>query len=90
MIVSIDYIIMIKDIYNGVIIGVRAIDGDTNMFPIMVDLCQRSALNSFLSMLVIDNLTGYIQNDISWYMLLVNDIVLVDEIRIGVSCKLEL
>jgi len=40
--------------------------------------------------LVMDEVTGDIQGGISWCMLFVDDVVLVDESRAGVNRKLEL
>ena len=37
-----------------------------------------------------DELTRTIQNEIPWYMLLADDIVLIDETRAGIDAKLEL
>jgi hypothetical protein len=37
-----------------------------------------------------DDITNDIQGDIHWYMLFVDDVVLIDESRIGVDQKLEL
>jgi len=39
---------------------------------------------------VIDELTRAIQDEIPWYILFADDIVLVDETRAGVNVKLEL
>ena len=36
-----------------------------------------------------DELTRYIQDDISWCMLFADEIVLVDETAIGINTKLE-
>ena len=40
--------------------------------------------------LVMDEVTKDIQGDIPWCMLFVDDVVLVDETRVGVNRKLEL
>ena len=39
--------------------------------------------------LVMDELTKGIQDELSWYMLFVDDIVLIDETKDGVNDKLE-
>jgi hypothetical protein len=39
---------------------------------------------------MMDKVTGNIQRDIPWYMLYEDDVVLVDESRVGVNSKLEL
>jgi len=47
-------------------------------------------LSPFLFVIVMDELTRAIQDEISWCMLFADDIVLVDEMRAGVNAKLEL
>ena len=76
--------------YHDVVTCVRTYDGDTNDFPIKIGLHQGSALSPYLFALVMDEVTGDIQGDISWCMLFADDVVLVDESRIGVNRKLEL
>jgi hypothetical protein len=88
--VSIKYIILIKDMYDNVVTSVRTSDGDTNDFPINIGLHQGSALSPYLFALVMDDVTRDIQGGISWCMLFVDDVVLVDKSRTGVDHKLEL
>ena len=76
--------------YNNVMTSVRTIDGDTEDFPIKIGLHQGSALSLYLFALVMDKVTRDIQGDISWCMLFADDVVLVDESRVGVNRKLEL
>ena len=52
-------------------------------------LHQGSALSPFLFTLILDELTKGIQDKVSWCMLFVDDIVLIDETRQGVNDKLE-
>jgi hypothetical protein len=80
----------IKDMYDKVVTNVRTIDGDTNVFLIIIGLHQGSALSPYLFDLVIDEVTRDIQRDIPWCMLFADDVVLVDESREGVNRKLEL
>ena len=47
-------------------------------------------LSPFLFAIVMDELTRAIQDEIPWYMIFADDIVLVDETRVGVNAKLEL
>ena len=47
-------------------------------------------MSPYLFALVMDEVTRDIQGDIPWYMLSVDDVVLVDENRTGVNQKLEL
>jgi len=52
-------------------------------------LHQGSTLSSFLFTLVLDELTKGIQDEVPWYMLFADDIVLIDETMQGVNDKLE-
>ena len=88
--VPIKYIDIIKDMYDGVVANVRTCGGITSDFSIIIGLHQGSALSPFLFVIVMDELTRAIQNEIPWCMLFANDIVLVDETRAGVNAKLEL
>jgi hypothetical protein len=76
--------------YDKVVTSVRTIDGDTDVFLIIIGLHQDSALSPYLFALVIDEVTRDIQRDIPWCMLFADDVVLVDESREGVNRKLEL
>jgi hypothetical protein len=84
------YIILIKDIYDNVVTSVRTSDGDTNDFPINIGPHQGSALSPYIFDLVMDEVRRDIQGGIHWCMLFANDVVLVDESRIGVDQKLKL
>ena len=64
--------------------------GVSTDFPINIGLHQGSALNPYLFVLVMDEVTRDIQDDISWYMLFADGVVLVGESRAGVNRKLEL
>ena len=57
------YVGLIKDMYNNVMTSVRTSDGDTDDFPIRIELHQGSAL-SYLFVLVMDEVTMDIQGDI--------------------------
>jgi hypothetical protein len=76
--------------YNNVVTSVRTSDRDTNDFPINIGLHQGSALSPYLFDLVMDEVTRDIQDGISWYMLFVDDVILVDKSKMGVDQKLEL
>ena len=84
------YITLIKDMYDNVVTSVRTSDVDTDDFPIKIGLHQGSALNPYLFALVMDEVTRGIQGDIPWCMLFADDVVLVDDSRMGVNRKLEL
>jgi hypothetical protein len=88
--VSTKYITIIKDMYDNVVTSVRTGDGDTNDFPINIGLHQGSALSPYLFDSVMDEITRDIQGGIPWCMLFADDVVLVDESRMGVDQKLEL
>jgi Reverse transcriptase (RNA-dependent DNA polymerase) len=69
---------------------VRACDGESDAFPIKIGLHQESALSPYIFTLVMDEITKDIQGDIPWCMLFADDVMLIDESRIGFDQKLEL
>ena len=75
--------------YDGVVANVRTCRGITSDFSIIIGLHQGSALISFLFVIVIDELTRAIQDEIPWCMLFADDIILIDETRVRVNTKLE-
>jgi hypothetical protein len=79
-------------ICTHVLRSVPAGDGETDTFPINIGLHQDqgSALSTYIFDLVMDEITKDIQGDIPWCMFFVDDVVLVDESRVGVNRKLEL
>ena len=87
--VPIKYIDIIKDMYDGVVTNVRTCGGITSDFSITIGLHQVSVLSLFLFVIVMDERTRIIQDEIPWCMLFADDIVLVDETRAGVHAKLE-
>ena len=70
--------------------NVRACGGITSDFSIIIGLHQGSELSPFLFIIVMDELTRVIQNEILWCILFADDIVLVDEMRARLNAKLEL
>jgi hypothetical protein len=76
--------------YDNAVISGRTSDGDTNDFPINIELHQESALNSYLFALVMDEITRDIQGGIPWCILFADDVILVDESKMWVDQKLEL
>jgi hypothetical protein len=88
--VSINYIILIKDMYDNVVTSVRISDRDTNDFLINIRLHQGSVLNPYLFDLMMDEVTRDIQGGIPWCMLFTDGVILVDESRTGVDQKLKL
>jgi hypothetical protein len=88
--VSSKYITLIKDMYDNVVTNIRTSDRDINDFSINIGLHQGLALRPYLFALVMDDVTKDIQCGISWCILFINDVVLMDESRTGVDKKLEL
>ena len=88
--VFIKYIDIIKDMYDEVVANVRTCGGITNDLSITIGLHQESALSLFLFVIVMNELTKPIQDEIPWCMLFADDIALFDETRAGVNAKLEL
>jgi hypothetical protein len=76
--------------YDNVVTSVQTSDGDTNDFSINIGPHQGSALSPYLFALVMDEVIRDIQGGIPWCILFADDVVLVDESRMGVDQKLEL
>ena len=68
---------------------VRILVGDTNDFSVAIGLHKGSALSLFLFVIVMDEHTRGIQDEIPWCMLFANDILLIDETREEVNTKLQ-
>ena len=83
------FIRIIKDMWEGGRTNVRTPGGVTNDFYVGMGLHQSFALNPFLFTLVMDALTKGIQDELPWYMLFTDDVVLIDETAEGVNSKLE-
>uniref|UniRef100_A0A1U7WMT4 Uncharacterized protein LOC104225472 n=1 Tax=Nicotiana sylvestris TaxID=4096 RepID=A0A1U7WMT4_NICSY len=64
-------------------VRVRMVAGDSDHFPVMMGLHQGSTLNPFLFALAMDVLTRHIQKEVSWCMLFLDAIILIDETRGG-------
>jgi hypothetical protein len=71
--------------YDNVETSVRTSDEDTNDFSINIGLHQESAPSPYLFALVMDEVIKEIQGGIPWCMLFADDVILVDESRIGVD-----
>lgn len=87
--VSVPYIMAIKDMYNGAKTRVRTTRGDSEHFSVEMGLHQGSALSAFLFTLVMDVITSRILWEVPWCMLFVDNIVLINESRVGVNERLE-
>jgi Reverse transcriptase (RNA-dependent DNA polymerase) len=84
------YVTLIKDMHINVVTCVRACDGESDTFPIKIELHQGSALSPYTFTLVMDEITKDIQGDIPWCMFFTDDVVLINESGIGVNQKLKL
>ncbi|KAL4204097.1 hypothetical protein AMTRI_Chr01g130510 [Amborella trichopoda] len=76
--------------YDGALTSVRTTSRETREFSVTIGLHQGSALNPYLFVLVMDDLTKHLQDEVSWCMLFADDIVLIDEARNDINTKLEL
>ncbi|KAL4188782.1 hypothetical protein AMTRI_Chr08g162150 [Amborella trichopoda] len=76
--------------YEGPLTSVRTTSGETSEFSVTIDPHQGSALNPYLFVLVMNDLTRHLQYQILWGMLFADDIVLIVETRNGVNTKLKL
>jgi Reverse transcriptase (RNA-dependent DNA polymerase) len=81
---------LIKDMYTNIMTCVRECDGESDTFLIKIGLHQESALSPYIFTLVMNEITNDIQGDIPWCILFADDVVLIDEDKIGVNQKLEL
>ena len=83
------YIRAIKDMCEGVNTHVRTFKGDIEDFLIDIGLYEGLALSPFLFNVVLDELTKGIQDKVAQCMLFADDIVLIDETRVGLTIKLK-
>ena len=83
------YIQIIEDIYEGVKTSVKTFRGDTKEFPMHIGLHQGSALSPFPFACVMNEFTRGIQEKLPQCMFCADDIVLIDETRVGVKSSLE-
>jgi hypothetical protein len=84
------YVTLINDMYRDAMTFVRTCDDDIIDFPIKIGLLQGSALSPYLFASVMDEVIRDIQGDILWCMLFADNVVLIDDSRVGVNRKLEL
>jgi Reverse transcriptase (RNA-dependent DNA polymerase) len=80
------YVTLIKDMYTNIV----TYDGESDIFPIKIRFHQGSTLSPYIFTLMMDEITNDIQENIPWYMLFADDVMLIDENIIGVNQKLEL
>jgi Reverse transcriptase (RNA-dependent DNA polymerase) len=84
------YVTLVKNMYTNIVTYVRACDGESDTFPIKIGLHQGSALSPYIFTLMMNEITNDIKGDILWCILFADDVVLIDESKIGVNQKLEL
>jgi len=82
------YIRAIKDMLEVVKTSVKSSAGNTEYFSTKIRLHHDSALSPFLFTILMDELTGEIQNEVPWCMLFAYDIALIDETLGRLSKKL--
>jgi len=83
------YMRVIRDMYNRVRTRARTSVGDMDDFSIDIGLHKGLMLSPFLFTITMDELTRGIQDELPWCMLFADNIVLIDETRVGVNTKLE-
>jgi Reverse transcriptase (RNA-dependent DNA polymerase) len=76
--------------YINIVTYVRVCDGESDVFSINIELHQGLALSPYVFISVMDEITKDIQGDFSYCMLFADNVVLIDESKIGVDQKLEL
>lgn len=86
---SVTYIKVIQDMYEGARTSVRCVGGDTDQFLVNVGLHQGSALSPFLFAIVVDEVTKSIQGEVPWCMLFSDNVIFIDESKFGMNEKLE-
>lgn len=75
--------------YNRAKTRFRAVKSDSRYFLVVMGLHQGLVLSHFLFALVTDVLTWHIKGEVSWCMLVIDDVVLIDERRDKVNFMLE-
>jgi hypothetical protein len=65
--------------YTNIMTYVRACDDEFDTFSIKIELHQESALSLYIFILVMNEITNDIQENIPWCMLFADDVVLIDE-----------
>lgn len=76
--------------YDGAKMWIRTVRGDSKHFLVKMGLHKRLAFSLFLFFLRIDELIWCIQDEVSWCVLLEDDIVLINDTSSVVSARLEM
>lgn len=61
--------------YKGTVTSVRAIGGDIGAFPSIVGLSHGLVLSPYLFVLVMDERTRQVEDEILWWMLLTDNTI---------------
>lgn len=80
------FIRIIRDMSEGDKTWLKIVEGDSKHFSVEIRLHQRLSLGPFLFVMVMDKLAWSIQDEVFWYMLFVNDIVLMDDRHMHSLC----
>lgn len=83
------YVNIIEDMYEVSNTRVKSLVAETEDFRVRVGMHQGSALSPNLFSLIIDEIIKSIQDEVSWCMLFVDDVVLVGESLKEVNYRLE-
>nr|GEX56522.1 putative reverse transcriptase domain-containing protein [Tanacetum cinerariifolium] len=83
------YIMVIRDMYDGAKTRVRTSIENIEFFPVEVGLQQGSAISAYLFVLILNELSRGIQEDIPWCLIFTDDIVLVSESVKALNIRLE-
>ena len=75
------YVRLVKNMYESSIIVVRLAVGVTDDFKVEVGLHQGSALNPFLSAMVMDRLAKEVRWDSPWTLMFADEIMICNESR---------
>src|SRR5688572_9181971 len=75
--------------YDRVATNIHTPVGMTKSFPIKVGVDQGSALNPFIFLVIMEEISKSIWKTIPWCMLFADDIIFVVETKEEANCKLE-
>lgn len=84
------YVDVIRNMYDGATTCVKTCDGMSSDLPITIWVHQGSVLDHITFGLVMDEILKDIQDEVPWFMLFTDDILLIDETKEGVNDKLEI
>ena len=76
--------------YEGVNMSARLQEEAEMTFQLISDYIRNQTLSPFLFVVVIDELTKGLQDEVPWYILFADDVMLIDSSRGGIDNKLEL